>query len=264
MLDSSIKYQFKDHNIFSAEAEKKIFEMYIKETSPHRKRKFRDEIIEHNIRFVAKTAFYFRKKFSRIPMRDIIGYGMLGLFTAIDRFDPGKGQKFITYCVWWVRQSIISNIQENESSVRYPSHVHQRIQNKIKFASENNEPEDDEVKIAINTMLGGVSLNDGMYPNSELSLSDVLKDNNEYANPDQIVEHELENANLNQALSKLSTEEKRIIESCYGINRIKQNMDAIGEDLNMSRESVRIKKKKSLKKLRKIPAMQTFFREYGS
>jgi len=260
MRGSSIDYTFEDHKILDTQIEKVLFKQYQNETSDEKKLKIRDYIASHNIRFLVKTAYTYRKKFSKVPVKDLIGYGMLGLFRAIDKFDPEREEKFITYCVWWIKQSIVSSVQDLESPVRYPLHIHQRIQKKIKEKDKAFEDYDDEIKGALNTMLGGVSMNQAVYSDSDITLADIIRD--ESNSPDESVTNNYLMDYLDVALNKLSPEEKRVIESCFGINRVRQNMEDIGTDLGKSRETIRLSKKKAMKKLRKSPIMKNFYMEY--
>jgi len=260
-FNNNVNYIFKDHEILSKKVEKELFERYNNETDTELKEKIKRYIVEHNIKFVVKSAYSYRTKFSKVPMSDLISYGMLGLLRSIDKYEPSRDQKFITYCVWWIKQSIVSSVQDLESAVRYPLHFHVIIQKKIK--ANKTEYYDEEVTGALSTMTGGVSLNQTIYSDSDATLSDILKDDSLHSNPEANAQGKFLDEYLNNALDNLAGDEKRIIESCYGINRVKQNMETIGEDLDKSRETIRLQKKKALVKLKKNPIMKRFFNEYN-
>ena len=250
-------YQFKDHSLLSKEKEEKLLKFYSISKSEVEKRKIRDILVSHNMKFVASVAFSYKSKYTHIPLKDLVGYGMLGLFKAIERYEyeQHKDRKFITYAVFWVKQSINQNMQDLESPVRHPFHVHRQLQIAI-----NKNPNNEIVKSKINNLMAGVSLDSS--PDGTHSLYNFLSDNNTYGNPQHNFNEKLLNEILKKGiLKKLNPKEAKVIRACFGIDHGKQCMYDIGTTLNVTREAIRVTKQSALKKLRSSIDIKNFYTE---
>ena len=243
--------KFEDHGILKREDEKKLFRMMRKATSNKDRIMIRNFIAQHNYKFARSVASTYKSKLAHIPFNDIIQNAMFGLFVSIDKYDPEATNKFITYAVWWIQQSIVYSMQEHECTVRMPQHFHRKFQ----IATKNKEYTT-EIQNAIHNMMGSTSLNKVVSPDGKTTMGDFIQDNNEATDPNRYLFHTRLTASLNESLSKLTSKQRRVIESYFGVNRTRQNMDDIGEDLNIGRESIRIIKKKVLRLMGNHPSIK--------
>lgn len=253
---SSDSIRFKNHKLLTRKEEKQAFNNLKNAPSKKKWEEIRNYIAEHNFKFVYTVAFGFKTKLANMQFSDIVQNGMMGLFIAIDRYDISKDKKFITYAVWWIRQSIMACMQSQECLIKIPTHHHRRIQLEIKKG--NYTP---EVNTAIELMRGGTSLDKSVSEEKNTKLSDIIEDKNNSSNPDRCLITSRISNSLEESLNKLSSKERWVIESCFGINRDVQNMDEIGVELNVGRESIRIIKRKALKKMKKHPGIRDIFCE---
>jgi len=266
-LENNVPYNITNHTIFTAEIEKAWFNKFKSETNPKKKDIIRKHIAQHNMKFVMSVAKTYRLKFNKIPMADLVAYGTLGLFTAIERFDPSQDKKFITLAVWWVKQSIVSNVQTNETAVRIPLHKHEEIRKKKKQYDEDNSVYDEEVSNAINTMNGGVSLdkkisiNNNSGPSNGDTLGDLMGDTNA-VNQDDTIDLLFLKKGIEESINALNNEDKLIINSFYGLDTHPKTMVEIGVMVNKTRECVRGKKDKIEQKLKRNSMMNKVFTDY--
>ena len=198
---------------------------------------------------------------------DLINEGNLGLIKAAQRFDETRGFKFISYAVWWIRQSILQAIAEQSRIVRLPLNQVGSL-SKIKKAFSKleqefeREPSIDEIAnlldISIDKIDGSIQVSgrhvsvDAPFGDDEDSgsLLDVLADN-DGTRTDVLLMQESLHQEICRSLSKLSDKERSVIELFFGIG-CKQplSLDEIGESFNLTRERVRQIKEKGIKKLR--------------
>lgn len=217
-----------------------------------------DELVHSNLKFVISIAKEYQGQ--GLALSDLISEGNLGLVKAATRYDHTRGFRFISYAVWWVRQSIIQSLNENARMIRLPSNVIQKISqmkkeiDKFEFENER-EPvygdleSDDFINLLSLPKCG--SLNDTI--NEEGSeLYELLEDKNalkeeSYYDIDERVKEE-----LNDVLSLLSDRERDIIECYYGMNTDFESMtlEAIGEKFGITKERVRQIKEKAIRKIR--------------
>jgi len=205
------------------------------------------KLVESNLKFVISTA----RKYQHLglPLEDLISEGNLGLIKAAKRFDESKGYKFISYAVWWIKQSILLSINENCSTIRIPMNVRNDMVKQTKDAENFNEPIDDNdliyMKIPRITSLNKLINENG----NELSV--ILVDEIPY--PDQQiidVELTLKNA-LDSTMSCLNDREKKIVINYFGLGDTgSKTLEDIGYDLSLTKERVRQIKDKAIQKLR--------------
>jgi RNA polymerase primary sigma factor len=214
-----------------------------------------DELVEANLKFVISIAKEYQNQ--GLSLSDLINEGNYGLIKAATRFDHTRGFKFISYAVWWVKQSIIQSLNENARIVRLPANVINKIS---KLNREFGNGEDNE-----NELMGELSkLDESLlnYPKTsslnqsanedggeiiDLIVGDELQaDTDDYGVSD-IVKNELKNI-----LSVLDEREKMIIESYFGINTEHDGMtlEAIGDKYDLTKERIRQIKEKAIRKLR--------------
>ena len=215
-----------------------------------------DKLVNANLKFVVSIAKEYQGQ--GLPLSDLINEGNIGLIKAATRFDHTKGFRFISYAVWWVKQSIIQSLNENARMVRLPANVINKLSHLNKeisyFESINErEPVFGEIEVKNNEIMNLVS-----YPKCS-SLNEVINENG-----DELIElianEEEENVILDERLKKeldvtlsiLDKREREIVESYFGLNSESEPMtlEAIGERYGLTKERIRQIKEKALRKLR--------------
>jgi RNA polymerase primary sigma factor len=216
-----------------------------------------DKLVSANLKFVVSIAKEYQNQ--GLLLSDLISEGNLGLIKAAYRFDHTKGFRFISYAVWWIKQSILQSLNDNARVVRLPAN----IINKISYINKQianfemineREPVYGEILGKNNDIISLVR-----YPKSA-SLNDVINENGdelielipmEEEEIEITVDDKLKNE-INNTLSILDEREKAIIEAYFGINTDCEPMtlEAIGERYGLTKERIRQIKEKSLRKLR--------------
>lgn len=223
-----------------------------------------NKLIECNLRFVLTIAKEYQ--YGNIDIEDLINEGNIGLIKAVDRFDETKGYKFISYAVWWVRQSIMQYIYDNGNMVRLPINKINAI-GKVNKATEqlfhelDREPTAEEIQEATNfssddirsTYLDStrcVSLDQKVSEDSDSDMNDLipgetLEDIEGKTNGDSL------KFEINSVLSSLTERENQILNMYFGLNGYNElSLKEIGDKLNLTNERVRQIKELALKKLR--------------
>lgn len=225
----------------------------------------KNRLVEANLRFVVSVAKQYQHQ--GLKLTDLIDEGNIGLIKAAERFDETRGFKFISYAVWWVRQSILQAIAEQSRIVRLPlnqvgslNKVNQEIN---KFEQENlrkpsvQEISDrtgvDEDKIAQSMMASGhhVSI-DAPFgsDDDDNAMVDVMSSGDD-SRTDKGVDHESMALELRAVLGKVLKErERKILCACYGIGETEKGLEEIGDKMGLTRERVRQIREKSITKLR--------------
>jgi RNA polymerase primary sigma factor len=232
-----------------------------------------NRLIESNLRFVVSIA----KEYSstNIPIEDLISEGNIGLMEAVNRFDESKGFKFISYAVWWVRQSIIKSINDNRSNIRMPVNKINALHKITKareflFSRLERIPTDDEIieydpEITINDMKSfHLDTNfehsiDEKLSNSENSTLESVISNDDFDNMEASIHNSYLHQEINKCLTKLSDREARVIRSHFGIYPYKQiTLKEIGLELGLTNERVRQILKSALRKMRSYDSIINF------
>ena len=225
----------------------------------------KNRLVEANLRFVVSVAKQYQHQ--GLTLTDLIDEGNIGLIKAAERFDETRGFKFISYAVWWVRQSILQAIADQSRIVRLPlnqvgslNKVNQEIN---KFEQENlrkpsvQEISDrtgvDEDKIAQSMMASGhhVSI-DAPFgsDDDDNAMVDVMSSGDD-SRTDKGVDHESMALELRAVLGKVLKErERKILCACYGIGETEKGLEEIGDKMGLTRERVRQIREKSITKLR--------------
>lgn len=223
-----------------------------------------DELIKCNLRFVISVAKEYTS--SGIPLEDLISEGNIGLMEAVNRFDETKGFKFISYAVWWVRQSIIKSINDNKSNIRLPINKINSI-NKITKAKEKltqrleRAPSELEIIDTANVTASDVRsyLMEGNFeahldepvPNSEGLRYEDLLEGSDYDEIENSINYESLRSELKKAMSSLSERERNIITMYYGLNDMApMTLKEMGQALGLTNERVRQIMIEAIKKLR--------------
>ena len=222
-----------------------------------------ETLTKANLRFVVSVAKQYQNQGLSLP--DLINEGNLGLIKAAEKFDETRGFKFISYAVWWIRQSILQALAEQARIVRLPLNQVGSL-NKItkalaKFEQENERrPSSEELasiiglpvdKIGDTLKVQGrhISVDAPFVEGEDNSLLDVLV-NDDSPMADKTLVNESLSREIDRALSTLSDREKQIVEMFFGINHQEMTLEEIGDKFNLTRERVRQIKEKAIRRLR--------------
>jgi RNA polymerase primary sigma factor len=206
-----------------------------------------NELVLGNLRFVISVAKSYQNQ--GMDIMDLISEGNIGLIKAAERFDPNSGVKFISYAVWWIRQSIIASLNENARTIRLPSNIVQDAQKQKKLEYEDNFIVNDESEQIIPTLPFCVGLFSEINDEGD-QLIDMIPNMNAENPEDACNDAEEIKKRVNLMLSILDDREKVIIEKYYGLTGIESNLDDLGEEFGCTKERIRQLKDKALKKLR--------------
>ncbi|MCD8285559.1 MAG: RNA polymerase sigma factor RpoD/SigA [Prevotellaceae bacterium] len=223
----------------------------------------KEKLTRENLRFVVSVAKQYQNQGLSLP--DLINEGNLGLIKAAEKFDETRGFKFISYAVWWIRQSILQALAEQSRIVRLPLNQVGSL-NKIskaysQFEQENERrPSVDELaerldmpaeKISDTIKVSGrhVSVDAPFVEGEENSLLDVLV-NEDSPMADRSLVNESLSREIDRAISTLSAREKEILQMFFGIGRQEMTLEEIGDEFNLTRERVRQIKEKAIRRLR--------------
>jgi RNA polymerase primary sigma factor len=223
-----------------------------------------EELVKANLRFVVSVAKDYQGQ--GLPLTDLINEGNLGLIKAAGRFDETRGFKFISYAVWWIRQSILQALAEHSRIVRLPLNRVGTISKITKTAEKleaeiersPNEKEigrqlnmtSDEVIDAMRISRRHQSLNAPFRDGDKNSLIDIIKDDNQIS-PDTPLMNESLKDEIRNSLDTLKDRERMVIKMYFGIERdYALTLNEIGEEFNLTRERVRQIKEKAIRRLR--------------
>ena len=224
----------------------------------------RDEMIRANLRFVVDVAKKYQNR--GLSLSDLISAGNLGLITAADRFDGTKGYKFISYAVWWIRQSILQTLAEHVRTVRLPLNKVSLLKDISKASRKLGQDREGDPAIeeiakeldvpaeeVLETILSArsvCSLDESFTDDDERSLLNTLPDQSLEA-PDADVLRESARVQLENALNTLDERELRIIRLYFGLDGNEAlTLEEIGDMMNLTRERIRQLKERALSKLR--------------
>lgn len=222
-----------------------------------------EKLTRANLRFVVSVAKQYQNQGLSLP--DLINEGNLGLIRAAQKFDETRGFKFISYAVWWIRQSILQALAEQSRIVRLPLNQVGSL-NKItkelsKFEQENERrPSPEELaerlgmpvdKVADTLKVSGrhISVDAPFVEGEDNSLLDVLP-NDDSPMADQSLNQESLSKEVDRALKQLYEREREIIKMFFGIGYPEMTLEEIGEKFDLTRERVRQIKEKAIKRLK--------------
>ncbi len=222
------------------------------------------KLTESNLRFVVSVAKDYQGQ--GLPLTDLINEGNLGLIKAAKRFDETRGFKFISYAVWWIRQSILQALAEHSRIVRLPLNrvgtigKITREAEKLEQQYERSPRQDEiargldmgskEVSDAIRISKRHHSLNAPFRDGEKNSLMDVIEDKGQNP-PEKGLMSESLKLEIRDALNTLKTRERDVIKMYFGIDRdYALTLNEIGEEFSLTRERVRQIKEKAIRRLR--------------
>jgi RNA polymerase primary sigma factor len=222
------------------------------------------KLVKANLRFVVSIA----KEYAHygVPLEDLINEGNLGLLKAAQRFDETRGYKFISYAVWWIRQSILAALANHSKIVRMPLN-RARVLNQIKRASgelqqtlrRKPEPEEiaaqlglslDEVKDTLPLMQDNFFLDDYVGNDEDSTYLDFLEDTKSKNTDHKVFVDDLE-ASIQRMLGELKEREATVLRLYYGLGSEKEmTLEEIGKIMGLTRERIRQIKEEAFEKVR--------------
>lgn len=222
-----------------------------------------ERLVKANLRFVVSVAKQYQGQ--GLELTDLINEGNVGLINAAMKFDETRGFKFISYAVWWVRQSILQALADKSRLVRLPlnqigyvskvNHFYHDFMQKNNRAPSLDEVADalgmekSKVNAALLTSGKHISMNAPLIDNEDSCLLDLLT-NDDKGNADSSLISDSLKEEVHHALDLLPERESQVIRMYFGINTPELSLEEIGEKLNLSRERVRQIKEKALTLLR--------------
>ena len=222
-----------------------------------------ERLTRANLRFVVSVAKQYQNQGLSLP--DLINEGNVGLIKAAEKFDETRGFKFISYAVWWIRQSILQAIAEQSRIVRLPlnqvgsvnkinrelnkfEQEHERRPSVNEIADRIDLPEE-KVEEAMKANNRHVSMDAPFADGEDNSLLDVLADNNMPMADKALVQESLRKE-IDRAIDLLNDREQKVVRAFFGIGSPEMTLEEIGDKYNLTRERVRQIKEKAIRRLR--------------
>lgn len=225
----------------------------------------KDELIQANLRFVVNVA----KKYQNqgLTLSDLISEGNLGLITAVDKFDVDKGYHFISYAVWWIKQSILKAICEKSRMIRLPlNRANELLQiEKVKReigSNKDGEADIEEIadfldmdKSRINDLINAskefVSLETPLSSDKDANTISDLMEDTKGADPEEVLIDQTLQESIEKVLSTLTEKESNVIRYRFGLNGERpHSLKEIGDKYNLTKERIRQIEKKAISRLR--------------
>ena len=225
-----------------------------------------NDLVQGNLRFVVNVAKGYSKQ--GVPLEDLINEGNIGLIKAAGRFDETRGFKFISYAVWWIRQAILQALAEQSRIVRVPLNrvgqlyrvgkTQQRMEQELQREPTNAEIaerlglKESDVSTSLFISNSHVCLDSAGPGNEDGSMVETLVNEEQAAVDEDLIADALVQE-LDSALMQLKEREARILRMYFGIGSGRtQTLEAIGQELGLTRERIRQIKEKALQKLRNV------------
>ena len=230
--------------VMTPERERELADMMLSPTTTEFQRKeIQKELLEGNLRFVITVSKQYQNQGLDLP--DLIAEGNYGLMKAIENFDWSKRLRFISYAVWWVRQSILQSLNENARTIRLPVNVVQELHRAKKELDSSGV----ELPEKFVTLPYTVNLDNPLNEEGD-TLLDVLNNPNAESADKNLSTEDTLKEKLIGILDVLDNRERVIIEDYFGLSGNTRTLEDIGSDFSLTKERVRQIKEKALRKLR--------------
>ncbi|MFQ5876260.1 MAG: RNA polymerase sigma factor RpoD/SigA [Acidobacteriota bacterium] len=228
------------------------------------------DLVQSNLSFVVKIASEYRNM--GLPFEDLLNEGNIGLIEAAHHFDPGRGTKFITYAIWWIRKSILKALSQHAAMVRIPNYQLKKVRtvrNTGRMLSRElgREAEREEISKELRVTIAKIdeilqmkmremSLDDKVGREKDTPISDYLVDGRSINPEHELIRHEHQGL-IRLALRSLSDQEQTVIINRFGLEGGRTfTLKEIGVKLGVSRERVRQIENQAKKRLKKMMARQ--------
>ncbi len=230
--------------VMTPERERELAEKMLSgTTTEEEKKQIHKELLEGNLRFVITVSKQYQNQGLDLP--DLIAEGNYGLMKAIESFDWTKRLRFISYAVWWVRQSILQSLNENARTIRLPVNVVQELHR----AKKEMDNAGVELPDKFSTLPYTINFDNPLNEEGDTLLDILSNPNAELADANLSTEDTLKDK-LIDMLNILDNRERIIIEDYYGLSGNTRTLEDIGGDFSLTKERVRQIKEKALRKLR--------------
>ena len=230
--------------VMTPERERALGERIASEDCSQREKdEIQKEMLEGNLRFVITVAKQYQNQ--GVDLSDLIAEGNFGLMKAINNFDWTKNNRFISYAVWWIKQSILQSLNEHSRTIRLPVNVVQDMQKEKRENEKTNKNLSDKFA----NLPKMIDLDMHINEDGD-TLIDVIKNMN-VESPDAIFStKEALKEKMLKIMNVLDNRERVIVEDYYGITGTPRTLEDIGTDFSLTKERVRQIKEKALRKLR--------------
>ena len=230
--------------VMTAERERELSSLILDgECTEKQKQQIYTELLEGNLRFVITVAKQYQNQ--GLDLSDLIAEGNLGLMKAIQNFDWSKKLRFISYAVWWVKQSILQSLNENARTIRLPVNVVQELHRAKKEVEKGLVELDDKLAMLPTT----INLESSINEDGD-TLIDMLINSNAEMPDEKLNNEDALKERLMGTLNVLDERERLIVEDYFGLTGTPRTLEDIGTDFALTKERVRQIKEKALRKLR--------------
>ena len=230
--------------VMTPEREKELSDMICSDNITEAQRDaIHQELLQGNLRFVITVAKQYQNQ--GLPLGDLIAEGNLGLMKAIKNFDWTKKLRFISYAVWWIKQSIIQSLNENSRTIRLPVNVVQEMHRAKKEAQKTNKELDEK----FTTLPKVIDLDMNINEEGD-TLVDLIENTNAVQPDEGFNTADLLKQKMIEIMDVLDDREKSIIMDYFGMTGVPRTLEDIGTDFSLTKERVRQIKEKALRKLR--------------
>tara|TARA_R110000803_G_scaffold74903_3_gene139053 strand:+ start:41443 stop:42282 length:840 start_codon:yes stop_codon:yes gene_type:complete len=219
-----------------------------------------NKLVSANLKFVISIAKDYR--WQGLPLSDLISEGNLGLVKAATRFDHTRGFRFISYAVWWIKESIIKSLNDNARMIRLPTNVIKKVSD-LRKEIERFELDNERLPVYGDLLDSNGDVVEQFTTPQCTSLNDIINEDGDelyclIADTNSNIEEEIFSTNdrikleINNILSKLDKREKEILECYFGIDKEYNGMtlEAIGDKYDLTKERIRQIKEKAIRRIR--------------
>jgi RNA polymerase primary sigma factor len=205
------------------------------------------QLVLGNLRFVISVAKNFQNQGLDLP--DLISEGNIGLIKAAEQFDPKRKIKFISYAVWWIRQAIMSSLNDNSRTIRIPSNIIQEQQKLKKLFFDEYENPEKLLEIPTLSIPKCVNLSTPINDEGD-ELIDIIVNHDSFSPESYVINQDETKEQVRKLLDLLNEKEKIIITKYFGLDGVECNLEDLGEQFGCTKERIRQLKEKAMKKLR--------------